>query len=1298
MVMLIWLFFSFFCCVYGGVVCVYPVAPNCHSFDGESGKENLTLDEALRNITSNTELYLLPGCHHIQEYNLVQNRSNISLIGAVRNNVTITCAEGLGLAFLDVFGLTITNVTIQSCGLNGSDLIAFRDAIRSDIDFFFVFKNDYHIALLCGNCGDLTMSSSTVTNTTGLGMLAINAVGTATVSDVEFSFNYPQLCVFSNISDLDRVAGGAIFVYHDYLHTSEKDPHDNVVLNIQDSVVLTNAYCGLAILPQIYSDYSEVKTLNYSLGAGGGLSIVMTQLNYTVSATMESCFFRNNSARFGGGASVHIYEGVSNSTVDIFNCTFEKNGLEEVVVIDLDNPVNIVTYDVTGSALGVLNDFARPENAEPARGNTRVEPNMLNIYDSNFTANRAISAGAVIIHSQYSSRLGGSHLRILFDNCTFRNNSALLGGAMFIQEQKYTGAQPGLEVVMKDTVVTENEIFKPVGLSIASPAKASAVVDLTAVNVTITGNSIFSNSKGGAIRCVSSLLYLEGNVTFENNAGLLGGALQLITASFLIIRNNTHVIFHNNSGVITGGAIYVNYLASLPRVSFTYADCFLFFNTLDTFCLTGELCQNISESNFRLDFIDNTAPFGSLIYGSTLETCFWGIILKQEYHTNMSLFELLHDYFSEKFNFSSAPNNTGAVSTPVSKVNVTNNGSYSLLPGESFNISVVGLDRFGRVVPVILTSQTSNANSSRSVLGLSGDWLAAGDGDTNAPITVYGTYDQQGINVTLFTVDTFAQTQITVNLLNCTPGFVYSETADSCVCDEQLLRYTKVDCSESNKDFSVQNDIWIGRGPNDELVIHDCLEDFCVTGRKVVTPPDFDSQCRRSFNRTGLLCGKCEDGYSIIFGGNECRRCGNGSLSWIIFFALAGVGIILAISFVQLTVSDGYLNGIILYANIVSLYVHILATGSPATQLFVVIAWLNLDLGIDACFYDGMDSLAKVGLDFAFPLYLYALMGVIILIAKKSDKFARRFNRSGFSAAKLFATLMLMSYTSLLETCAVVLGVVEVQTISGVSSIRWRVDPTQVYFSGGHIPLAITAILVLVFFILPVPFVLIFPSLAFKLGPMQRLKPIYDAFWAPFKPRYRFWVGLRLLLRVIPFIFVAFVSHPLNIFLLALFLIVLLYIQSLAWPFEGFAKNASDIFFICNLLVTVVGSLYFTIDNFEGEDISRHDAQYIFICIIVSIAYAVIAVIFIWHVFLRFPSLKSIFRKRVKSKSYEELSTSTENYGATGEVNASVNGELYDSDNALATEGVKRVYFSELREPLLEDEGSLAISTTRLTI
>ena len=45
-------------------------------------------------------------------------------------------------------------------------------------------------------------------------------------------------------------------------------------------------------------------------------------------------------------------------------------------------------------------------------------------------------------------------------------------------------------------------------------------------------------------------------------------------------------------------------------------------------------------------------------------------------------------------------------------------------------------------------------------------------------------------------------------------------------------------------------------------------------------------------------------------------------------------------------------------------------------------SFVNLDLGLPLCFYDGMDDADKAGLQFVFPAYMYLLiltMTVIVL-------------------------------------------------------------------------------------------------------------------------------------------------------------------------------------------------------------------------------------------------------------------------------------------------------------------------------
>ena len=85
----------------------------------------------------------------------------------------------------------------------------------------------------------------------------------------------------------------------------------------------------------------------------------------------------------------------------------------------------------------------------------------------------------------------------------------------------------------------------------------------------------------------------------------------------------------------------------------------------------------------------------------------------------------------------------------------------------------------------------------------------------------------------------------------------------------------------------------------------------------------------------------------------------------------------------------------------------------PSTEtnpLAVFIAWLNLDLGIETCFYNGMNAYAKAWLQFAFPVYIWLIAGLIIILSHKYRIAARLFGRN---AVKVLATLFLLSFAKL---------------------------------------------------------------------------------------------------------------------------------------------------------------------------------------------------------------------------------------------------------------------------------------------
>ena len=86
---------------------------------------------------------------------------------------------------------------------------------------------------------------------------------------------------------------------------------------------------------------------------------------------------------------------------------------------------------------------------------------------------------------------------------------------------------------------------------------------------------------------------------------------------------------------------------------------------------------------------------------------------------------------------------------------------------------------------------------------------------------------------------------------------------------------------------------------------------------------------------------------------------------------------------------------------------------SKSSVFSVFIAWLNLDLGIDTCFYNGLDSYAKVWFQLAFPAYLIAAIIMVILVSKYSSRFAKLIGKQNPIAT--LATVILLSYMKLLR-------------------------------------------------------------------------------------------------------------------------------------------------------------------------------------------------------------------------------------------------------------------------------------------
>ena len=316
------------------------------------------------------------------------------------------------------------------------------------------------------------------------------------------------------------------------------------------------------------------------------------------------------------------------------------------------------------------------------------------------------------------------------------------------------------------------------------------------------------------------------------------------------------------------------------------------------------------------------------------------------------------------------------------------------------------------------------------------------------------------------------------------------------------------------------NTTFINLSRDGVLVHEDCPFGYCKSESFDLDLEDPDEQC--AFLRSGILCGACQQNLSQVFGTSKCRQCSSlWALPWVPVIALAGMALVVMLIVLNLTVSVGTINGLIFYANIVKANQ---ATFFPpnTTNSFLswFIAWINLDLGIETCFYNGLDAYVKTWLQFIFPLYIWFLVIIIIASSHYSTIAARM---SGSNAVQVLATLFLLSYAKLVRLLITVFQSTEL--VYPDMSVRkvWLYDGNIDYLKGKHIPLFIAALLLLLVFLLYTAILIFIQCLQHRsrykvLFWVQKLKPLFDAYTGPYKERHRYWTGLLLLVRIVLFL------------------------------------------------------------------------------------------------------------------------------------------------------------------------------------
>ena len=256
------------------------------------------------------------------------------------------------------------------------------------------------------------------------------------------------------------------------------------------------------------------------------------------------------------------------------------------------------------------------------------------------------------------------------------------------------------------------------------------------------------------------------------------------------------------------------------------------------------------------------------------------------------------------------------------------------------------------------------------------------------------------------------------------------------------------------------------------------------------------------------------------------------------------------------------------------------------------IAWLNLDLGIETCFYNGLDSYAKTWFEFLFPVYIWFLVTVIIIVSHYSTQASKLV---GNNAVQVLATLFLLSYAKLLRFIIRVLSSTIIDT-DGCYKRVWLYDGNVDYLVGKHTLLFAVALFFLVFMTLPFTTILLCIQCIQRLSNFKllswigKLHPLFDAYTGPYKIKHQYWTGLLLLIRIFIFLICTFntIGNPkINLLGIAILMSCLLaYISLTGGVYKSWWLNLMEISFIFNLLMLSILTSYAVNKNTSTKPIA----------------------------------------------------------------------------------------------------------------
>ena len=1215
--MTVWLKFTVLatvvsCCFGLSNAAVYYVKPNENTTCSHAEHECHTLSYYLANSSyfnkSNTKIVFLQGTHRANTSAIIELVSNLTLVGESGSPEEPSAAK-----------IICTQESVGFEFINVIDLhiesITFSECGQAvSIPESYTSR---HAAISLKTVTNLSLLAVTLSESKGYGIYADQILGNSFIQDSTFIEN--------NGSDL-YYGRNAIFFYGHCSSTTEIN-----YLHIEGSRFL-----------------SGCNPHKRSLAAG--LTFVIECTNVRV--TLNNVTFKGNEA-FDGGNLAIIYHNTTHNFVYpvIVNNSHIEHGIGYLgggmFVTFFEEP------EFTTTSCSVL-------------GNTHT---IMHVFNTNFLENHAKSVGGALYLRQQESPNALCNTRVItIENCSFERNTIAYEGHGGVAVHIITldissflrNSMAKFEIKFVQCRFFENLLYK----NAYNASGSGTVLTIGSPNTNFI-DCILENNSCTAILSIKSNLIFEGNITIRYNNGSSGGGLALYQNSFMFLKPYSIVTFNSNKAEHFGGGIFVDEsLLSKPA-------CFFQPHT------------DIShQSNFlnttRVRLLNNQAEYaGTAIYGGSVDYCYLFNRLKQYRSSTYvfnQVFEFEHSTADLSF-ISSNPYDVCVCNTtnhiPICNKTHIDRASF---PGQNFTVTVAIVGQRAGTVPGTVLARVAADTKGDSRLGnLHNSQTINTARCTDLSYTVFSNQSYENVILTGQQSETSSTIpyyhrplHLVVSLQPCPIGFeLRNDVPVFCDCLPTLAKQGYI-CHINNHTIHGPPGKWVGHYFQGK-----CPFDFCESYKSHLNSTNItitgDEQC--AFNRTGVLCGACAHGLSIVLGSSKCLSCSNVYLLLLIPFALAGFLLVIFLIACNLTVSEGTMSGLIFYANIVQIYQTTFFPSNDTNPLAVFIAWLNLDLGIETCFYDGMDAYTKAWLQFVFPIYIWLIAGLIIFLSSRYNIFTRLM---GKNAVKVLATLFLLSFAKLQRAFISAISFTLLTPWIGKDKYIWLLDGNVAYLHGKHITLFVAALIASMFLLLYTGVLLFIQCLQRSnmrvLATIKRLKPLFDAYTGPYKDNCGFWTGLLLLIRsILLVIFAVNVLGEDSLNLLTITIASLL-ILAVVWAFHGVYKkqylNILESFFFLNLGILSSGVCFAKIIGWSTKPVTFTS---------VGITFIVLVAILLFHTYKQAASSEK-WRRFLAWLAKKKISQTV--------IEPVDQGDSYEeeSDNVQLPPVVR---FNEYREPLL---------------